>query len=356
MTERQFAKTFSKQVDSLLVGQTPPGLDEDPLLSLAAEMVATPALDPPPAFRQRLRRQLLESLPREKTILSHRRWSFASFAGIAVTLLLALALTLLWTPRSPSVAEVLARAADAVAIVPGQIEYCVSKIDLAPIVSGTSETVYSNINEYWARTDTTPDGNLTSVEVAGNVYAADDVDRTRPLMQHYSTSSKLCWLDLDPSRPSRPNPGYDDEGCTSLYSTSTRNNPDPMAIHAGESFQDWINRMQANVEEIEFHEDTFNDRPVYSLTYRELGYRAQSPITVNSTTTGTVVAWSSESVPRTVITYTVTRYIDRETYLPVGGISISPDPYMVLTYTVLEYRVLNPTDLDSDPFVWPPKR
>ena len=67
--------------------------------AIAAEMVATPALDPSPAFRQRLRSQLLESLSRKKGIFSRRRWSFASFAGIAVTLLLALALTLLCPSR-----------------------------------------------------------------------------------------------------------------------------------------------------------------------------------------------------------------------------------------------------------------
>jgi hypothetical protein len=355
MSEKRKAETFSEQVDRLLAGRTPPGPSQDPLLSLAAEMVAgpAPAMNPSPAFTQRLRRQLLSSLPRQRTARFHPRWSFASLAGVAVTLLLAFALTLVWNPGPPSAADVLARAADAIAIAPGQIVYDVTKVDVEGIVADNVEGIYSTVQEYWARAGTMPDGRLTSVEVAGAVYRADDTNLTHPLIQHYSTLSKLCMRSLDSSIPLQPN--LDDEGCLT-FDTPARNDPDPMAIYAGESFQDWINRMQANVEEIEFHEGQFNDRPVYSLTYREAGHQVQSPITVNHTTTGTIVAWGNEneSVPSVIVTYTLTLYIDRETYLPVGVISIAPDPNMVFTQTILEYQVLDPTDLDFDPFVWPP--
>jgi len=350
MTEKQIAQTFSERVDGLLAGQTPPGLDEAPLLSLAAEMIAVPAMDPSPAFMQQLRRQLLVSLPRERVVQSHRRWSFA---GIAVTLLLALALTLVWNPGAPSAAEVLARAADAVAIAPGQITYFVSKVEVEGIVADNVEGIHSTIQEYWSRAGTTPDGRITSVESAGTIYLADDTGLTHPQIQHYSTLSKLCMRSLDPSTP--PRPDLDDEGCFT-FSTLAKNDPDPMAIYVGESFQDWINRMRVNVAEIEFHESRFNDRPVYSLTYREAGHQTQAPITVNNTTTGTIVAWGSDSVPSTVVTYTLTLYIDRETYLPAGVVSIAPDPPMAFTQTILEYQVLDPADLDFDPFVWPPER
>ena len=325
MTEKQMAETFSEQVDGLLAGQTPPGLDKDPLLSLAAEMVAGPAstMNPSLAFTQRLRRQLLVSLPRERAVRSRRRWSFA---GVAATLLLALALTLVWNPGAPSVTEVLARAADTVAVAPGQITYHVSKVEVEVegIVVDSFEGNYSTIQEYWARAGTMSDGRLTSVEVAGAMYRADDTDLTRPLIRHYSTLSRLCMRSLDPSIP--PLPDLDDEGCLT-FDAPARNDPGPMAIYAGESFQDWISRMRANVGEIEFHEDRFNDRPVYSLTYCEAGHQTQSP-------------------------FTVTLHIDRETYLPVGVISTGPD--MVGTQTILKYQILNPKDLDFDPFAWPP--
>ena len=329
MTEKQPAQTFSGQVDDLLAGRTP--LDEDPLLSLAAEMAAGPAMDPSPAFVQRLRCQLLLSLPRERTVRSHRRWW--SFAGVAATLLLALALALVWNPGPPSAAEVLARAADAIAIEPGQIVYDVVKLNVERIGADNFEGMYfegmySTIQEDWGRAGTMPDGRLTSVEIAGTIYRADDTNMTHPLIQHYSTLSKLCMRSLDPSIPIPPRPDLDDEGCIAL-SIPAGSDSDPMAIYAGESFQDWISRMRANAEEIEFHEGRFNGHPVYGLTYREAGHQTQSLVTV-------------------------TIYIDRETYLPVGVISAGPN--MVGTQTILKYQVLDPTDIDFDPFVWPPEQ
>ncbi|MDY7077300.1 MAG: hypothetical protein SXV54_10290 [Chloroflexota bacterium] len=357
MTEKQSAETFSEQVDALLAGQTPPGLDQDPLLSLAVELTANPAsamkMNPSPVFTQRLRRQLLSSLPQGRAIRSRHRWPIASIAGVSVTLLLALVLTLVWSPGTPSVTEVLARAADAVAITPGQVTYTISKLEVEGTVADNLEDVYSTIQEYWTRAGTLSDGRLISVEVAGNVYVAGDTDLTHPQVQHYSTPSKLCMRSLNPAIHLQPN--LDAEGCFAV-GTPTRSDPDPMAIYAGENLRDWISRMRADVAEIEFHEDRFNDRPVYSLTYREAGHRTQSPITVNHTTTGTIVALGSKLVPSTIVTYTVTLYIDRETYLPVGVISKADDPNMVLTQTILGYQVLNPTDLDFDPFAWPPER
>lgn len=342
MTEKQIAEAFSEQVDGLLAGQTL--LGKDLLLPLAAEMATGPAMDPSPAFTQRLRRQLLSSLPRERAVCPRRRWW--SVTGVAATLLLALALV--WNPKAPSTVEVLARAADAVAVTSGQIVHYVAKFNVEEIMADNFEGTDSTIQEYWSRAGTMPDGHLTSVEIAGTIYEANDTNMTHPLVQHYSTLSRRCMRSLDPAIPSQPD--LDDEGCIA-FDTPARNDPGPMAIYAGESFQDWITRMQANVEEIEFHEDCFNDRPVYSLTYCEAGHQAQSPIT---STIGTVITQSNESVPSIVVMYTVTLYIDRETYLPVGVISAGPD--MVGTQTTLKYQILDPEDLDFDPFVWPPER
>jgi hypothetical protein len=116
MDEEQIAQTFSDQVDGLLTGQAGPG--DDPLLSLAVEISPGPALDPSPAFARRLRRELLASASQKRNF-KLRRWSLA---GATLSALVALALLLVWRPTALSAAEVLARAADAVAAEPGQIE------------------------------------------------------------------------------------------------------------------------------------------------------------------------------------------------------------------------------------------
>jgi hypothetical protein len=360
MTESkiQIAERFSEQVDRLMAGEIAP--DQDPLLSIAAELAAAPVLDPSPAFTRRLRARLLSSAqtsqPRRWTgvraALFRRRWSFV---GVVTTLLLALTLALIWSPGAPSAAEVLARAADTVAAAPGQVTYVVSKLEVEEIDPGAGDIakmVYSGIIEYWSRAGTVPDGRLTSVEIAGSIYAPGDAALSQPRIQHYSTLSRLCARSLDPSVP--PPLDLNDGDCIILSAPAGRD-PDPMAIYAGERFQHWIARMRANVEAIEFRDGRFNEHPVYSLTYREAGHATQSPITVNNTTTGTLVFWGGRSVPNTVISYTVTLYIDRETYLPVGVISRSSDPDLLFTQTILEYQVLDRKDLDFDPFVWPPE-
>ncbi len=338
MVEKQAANTFSEQVDNLLAGQTVPG--NDPLLSLAAEMAAGPALDPSPAFAQRLRRQLLSSPPK-RTAWPRRPW-FWSLAGVAVTVLLAAALVLAWNPGQPTAAQVLARAADAVAIAPGQIEYFL--IEETGVVRTIKWVVnedytlspyefeYSYLTERWSHGGTISESHLTPFEVAGFDYAVDDADLSHPLNQYYGTYSgtysKFCMLGPDPSLPPEWDmPDQEDsEGCVTFDSSPTT----VFAKHTGESFQDWFNRLREKTEEIEFKRGQFNDRPVYSLTYRG-EYTATKP----------------------AFAYTVVLYFDRETYLCVG--SMHEDPHNVITLTILEYQVLDPADLDFDPFVWPPE-
>jgi hypothetical protein len=112
--------------------------------------------------------------------------------------------------------------------------------------------------------------------------------------------------------------------------------------------------MQANVAEVEVHEDQFNRRPVYRLMYQEVGQWAQSPITSNQTIMGALVAWN-DTAPLNVLTHTLTVYVDRQTYLPVGIVSAAPDLGAVFTQTILVYQVLDPKDVALNPFTWPPR-
>jgi hypothetical protein len=334
MAEERTAHTFSEQVDGLLAEQAAPG--DDSLLSLASEMVAGPALEPSPAFVQRLRYQLLSSPPKR---VARPRWRW-SLVGAGVTLILAITLALALNPGSPSAAEVLARAADAVAIAPGQIEYLVT--ENTGVARGTEWIVnenytlspykfeYSYLNERWVRGGTlSPEGLLTPYEVAGFDYAVDDTDLNHPLNQYYGTYSRFCMLGPDPSRPPEwdvPNQ-EDSEGCV-IFDSLT--NATVFARHTGESSQDWFNRLREKTEEVEFKIEQFNNRPAYSLTYHGECTATKPPFA-----------------------YTVVLYFDRQTYHCLG--SIHRDPHNVITQTILDYQVLDPADLDFDPFVWPPE-
>lgn len=355
MAEKQTALKFSEQVDSLLAGQTPPG--DDPLLSLASEMVADLAMAPSPMFARQLRHQLLRSMPPGRTARPRWRWSLA---GVAVTLLLAFVLVLAGGAGSPSVAEVLARAADAMAAEPGQIEHWVMRLDFTPLVEGSSEIGSGPIHEYWSRVGTTPDGRLTSVEFVDIGYREDDL--SNPVSQGYCTSSRICTYDFE--HPSAPHRWWsnaenrwldaDSEGCIT-HAEPADNDPGPLAPYAGESLQVWIGRMQDNSDRIEFRQDRFEGRLVYSLAYTEVTTQSATwhPADTGDPSSEAVVQALEEKLSRDiVVTYTTTLYVDRETFLPIGAVVISPDN--IFTQIVLLYEVLDPDDLDFDPFAWPP--
>jgi hypothetical protein len=344
MAEKQVAQAFSEQVDRLLAGQAAPG--DDPLLTLAADLAPGVALDPAPAFVRRLRGQLLRPAPPPRRVLQLRRWSLA---GVALSLFIALAVTLLWSPRTLSAAEVLARAADAAAVNPGQIEYIVIKFDVSHSSDEQPTGMDNTIVELWNHVAVNEDALLTVVEWAAIDYAASDTEFNHPLSQSYGTPALQCWETFDAYFPDVP----ELRDCITLDSVE----PGPAARQATESLQDWIARMQASEAEIEFHETEFADRPVYGLTYIEDNQHV-------------IVSADSPGGPGTITQAytsadTVTVYIDRETYLPVGKFQQNslPSPHPLedevtvsLTRTVLQYQVLNPDELDFDPFAWPPER
>lgn len=342
MPRRLIAEAYSEQVDSLLAGQTPPG--SDPLLSLASELATLAALDPSPEFAQRLRRELLLSWPRKRAAQSRNLWSLAA---VAATLLLALALVLFWNPRTPSAAQVLARAADAVAVAPDQIELIVLDVEVSEEVrAGHTAGIAHYIIESWYRVDVSPDGRLTIAEAACTGYDADDAELSHALYQvYYRPSSVFCYLGLDTAFPSVP----DLEECLTLEAFST-DDPGPAARYETESLREWIERVQANAEEIEFREDRFNAHAVYCLTYLE-----ESPsVTVSSDVP--FGPWVVEPVLSTMDA--VTLYIDRQTYLPIGRIRrfATQDHTIIQTETIRHYQVVDPGDLEFDPFVWPPEQ
>jgi hypothetical protein len=344
MAEKQIAQAFSEQVDRLLAGQAAPG--DDPLLSLAADLTPGEALDPAPTFVRRLRGQLLRPAPPRRA-LRLRRWSLA---GAALSLFIVLAWTMLWKPRTLSAAEVLARAADATAVNPGQIEYIVLKVD--SVTQSDEQPVESTntIVELWNHIAVNEDGLLTVAEWAWTAYAASDTGREHPLYQSYNSPILACMDSLDASFPDVPQL----RNCITL----NLDEPDPAARQAAESLQEWVARLQASEAEIEFHETEFSGRLVYSLTYLEENRHVFVSATSPSGGTGAVTqAYTSMD--------TVTVYIDRETYLPVGKLRQDsfPSPHPLedevtttQTQTVLQYQVLNPEELDFDPFAWPPER
>jgi hypothetical protein len=342
MAEEQIAQTFSDQVDGLLAGQAGPG--DDPLLSLAVEMAPGPALDPSPTFARRLRRELLASAPPKRSF-KLRRWSLA---GATLSALVALALLLVWTPTTLSAAEVLARAAGAVAAEPGQIEYLVLKVDVTDVDKDPRSDgggLENTIVELWNHIDVASDGRIAVVEFASTAYQASDTALEHPLWKGYQTPDQACAHVLDAPLPYVP----DLEDCITFDPDS--GGPGAAARYASESLQNWIARMQASDAEIEFQEGEFNDRPVYSLTYLEV---SQNVIVSSESPEGPGVV----SAAYTDVS-TVTLYVDRETYLPVGRIhhSTYPDGRSVsYTQTVLQYQVLEPAELDFDPFAWPPER
>jgi hypothetical protein len=347
MAEKQIAQDFSEKVDRLLAGQSVAG--DDALLTLAADLTPGAALDPAPAFVRRLRGQLLRPAPPPRRVLRLRRWSLA---GVALSLFIALAVTLLWKPRTLSAAEVLARAADAVAVNPGQIEYIVTKsdvvmcsddgfeVDICPDDKPEIETV---ITKVWNHIALTQDDLLTVSEWTVIAYAVSDTERNHPLYQGYSSSTLTCVESFHQSFPDVP----ELRDCITMDQVG----PGPAARNAAESLQDWIARMQASEAEIEFHETEFDGRPVYSLTYLE----DNRSVVVSSNSLG----GTGRVTQAYTSTNTVTVYIDRETYLPTGKTTeyeTSDDDTSSHTYTVLQYQVLNPDELDFDPFVWPPER
>ncbi len=341
MTEKQVAQRFSDQIDSFLEGQSIG--NQDPLQSLAAEMIAGPEIDPSPEFAARLRHRFQLSLSNSSRRNAHirRRWLLS---GAAVVLVLTL--FLVWNPLTPSAADVLARTADTVAIAPGFIEYIVFRLEVKSITSDTTVMLDESISEYWARSALTTGNRLTTDEVRGTIYDADDVELLHPLAQIYSSSTELCLRSLDASVP--PLSNTNSEGCI-VHETPANNDPGPFARFKDEGLREWISRMQDNIERIEFQETSFNDRLVYSLTYHDISAFEANP---ESTTNQSV-----EVASDTTVTYTATLYIARETYLPVGFISEVPDASsgsMTVTQTILEYEVLDPKDLDFDPFAWPP--
>lgn len=337
MVNKHSINTFSMQVDNLLAGKATP--TDDPLLSLASQMFAGSDLDPSPAFTRRLRQRLL-SAPPVRAIHSPRRWSLA---GTALIVFVAITLAVVWNSGSPSATKVLARAVDAIAVAPGQIEHIVFKWDVIPDSTSDPSGHSSGITEAWTRIDTMPEGYLAAVETAGTTYPPDDTSLTQPLYQAYYSPSMQCYRGLTPSFSELNMP--ESEQCLTF---DTSPEPNSSVRYSDESPQDWINRMQNNVENIEVNEEQFNGHPVFSLTYQS----QERHTVISADGTDTPATIESAITPDTV-----TLYVDRETYHPVGQTQTMfyDEHTFTTTLIILSYQVLDAIDLEHDPFTWPPE-
>lgn len=63
--------------------------------------------------------------------------------------------------------------------------------------------------------------------------------------------------------------------------------------------------------------------------------------------------WDEHGITQnTLITYTVSLFIDRHTYTPVGFISKDPNSKQTFIHEILEYQIIDGQQLDFNPFLW----
>jgi len=252
--------------------------------------------------------------PKGKT-MTRLTWGLTVLTTVIVTL----ATVVLSQPRALPAERILAHAAEATLRQPGRVEHIVVETQFDNVATG--EKVAYIIAD-WQRIDTTLDGHLTISEHTSARYAGDDDDLTLPLSWTYETWSTTCFLDLTDVPTIYRDPGTDEHGCIMLDQAARIFTPSWAGQIAADNPQAWISRLQTNTDALAYHaKNQFAGRPVYSLVEQRGGN-------------------------------TLTLYIDRETYQPVGFIAQTPD--YTLTQIVHQYEILNAEDLAFDPFAWPP--
>ncbi len=252
--------------------------------------------------------------PTKGRTMTRLTWGLTVLCTVIVTLLT----LLLLQPRTLPAQHILAQAAEATLREAGQVEHIVVETRLKDIAQN-EETAY--ISEDWSAIGTTMDGYLITVERTTARYAAEDVALAQPVSWSYESWAKSCFLDLQSYPTIYYDPGADPEGCVNVEQTARLSIPSPVGQPVQASPQTWVSRLQVDMEDLIYQEDHFNHRPVYSLTdvYEDT---------------------------------TLTLYIDRETYRPLGFVAQTPN--YVLTQTVLHYTVQSRDALPFDPFTWPP--
>lgn len=237
---------------------------------------------------------------------------------VLCTVIATLATVMLMQPTSLPAYQILAHAAEATSRQPGKVEHSVVETRFKSLATG-EENAY--LLEDWKRIGTTLDGNLTTVERTTAHYAADDVALTQPVSWAYETWVKTCFLDLRHYPVLYYDAGADTEGCITAEQAVRFFIPTPVGHYAEASPQTWISRLQSNADALAYHEDQFNNKHVFRLTEQRDAA-------------------------------TLTLYIERESYQPVGFVAQTPN--YVLTQIVHRYEVVSIDELAFDPFIWPP--
>jgi hypothetical protein len=314
MSSRKTARQFSEHLDRVLAGETTES--SDPLSTLGVEIAHDRTLDPSPEFAARLRRRLLtrpsgEIAPRRRAL---------SLAGIAV-LALGLAGVLVLMGSTPSASMLLARAAQAAAVEPGQIEHVVYRNSAA---MDCSEPVYLTLDEYWNRFESLSQGGVVLVESLLVLHAAGDEPLAQPQLVFRTTESRFCLHDFGASGAVLTD--SDSEGCVSL---APQSGTAPRQRAGG--VQSWVIWMRELEGAVVVEQVDFEERRVFRVS---------------------CVAESGE--PETArCGEGVAILIDEETYMPLrlsfqyGGLQLASEVY--------EYAVFDPGELTHDPFAWPPE-
>ncbi len=264
---------------------------------------------------QRITQTLTELFkPAKGKTMTRLTWGLTVLCSVVATLLV----VLLTQPRKLTTRQILAEAAEATSRRSGMVEHIIVEIRLKNLAENT-ETAY--ILEEWQAIGAAMDGNLITTGRATAHYAAGDDALTRPLSWAYETWDKACFLDLQDYPNIYRDANTDAAGCVSVEQTVRLYIPGPIGQPAEASPQAWISRLQASGDPLVYQKDTFNEQLVYRLS--EVREDA-----------------------------TLTLYVDRESYLPVGFVAQTPN--YVLTQSVRIYEVKPQDAFSSDPFAWPP--
>ncbi len=266
---------------------------------------------PQPQRTPALKRLLISDHKRSR--LMRLTWGVTILATVVVTLLA----VLLLQPRSLPADRLLAEAAEATTRRPGQVEHVVVETRLH--AQNGDPGVQGYVTEEWTRIGATLDGHLTAVEQVAARYPLTGT--ARPLSWSYESWPRRCYLDVRDYPRVYYDAGADAQGCVAVEDAVHLALPDPLAQAAEAGPHGWIGRLRADTAGLIPHKATFDGRRVYSLVEH-----------------------------RDAITLTL--YLDRHDYLPVGFVAETPT--YRLTQTVRRYEVVAPEALPGEPFAWPP--
>lgn len=256
--------------------------------------------------------------------------------AVALTTMIAILLVLVWNPWHPPAREVLARAEAAISVQPGQIEYLVAHATHQGPGAESGEV----LTQIWIRIGETSDGNLTGVEQLILAYDPDDVALENPKYASYwSLSGQWCTLGYIEEQLVPAIPDTDENGCLTHDIDNLGLSP---ALGSMSSPQDWIDALGKRWKmDRKAHPDHLAGRSVYRL---EFSGECE------------MLEVRNGAIEKEPYACKGALYIDRETYMLVGGTSESTTrPVFTSSYTLVSYEVLDQEVIGFDPLAWPPR-